>query len=102
MIRPADEPITAELVPDWYSSLTEALTNRVELRRQKWNIKSLELQLRAARSLTRPRVDLVGSYGDNGYDTDLKVSRRQVRDEDYRAYSWGVVVSVPLTSQIVR
>jgi outer membrane protein len=44
-----------------------------------------------------PRVDLVGSYGHNGYDTTRSASRRQVQDQDYRSYSWGVVVSVPLT-----
>ncbi|MCH7687971.1 MAG: TolC family protein, partial [Planctomycetes bacterium] len=40
VIRPLDEPVTAEFVPDWYITLAEALTRRVELRRQKWNIKS--------------------------------------------------------------
>jgi outer membrane protein TolC len=42
-------------------------------------------------------VDLTGSYGYNGYDTDLRTSRRQLRNEDYHAYSWGVTVSIPLT-----
>ena len=62
MIRPADEPIASEIVPDWKSSLTEALTERLELRKQKWNIKSLELQLKAARSLTKPRLDFISRY----------------------------------------
>ncbi|MCA9067811.1 MAG: TolC family protein, partial [Planctomycetaceae bacterium] len=55
ILRPVDEPSTAEFLPDWHMSLAEALTNRVELRRQKWLIKSLELQLKAARTLVRPR-----------------------------------------------
>lgn len=78
VIRPLDTPVTVELIPDWYNSLTEALSQRVELRRQKWNIKSLELQLRAAESLTRPRLDFVSGYqvnslGDNlfGYNEPL-------------------------------
>ena len=29
VIRPADEPVTAEFVPDWNVSLAEALTRRV-------------------------------------------------------------------------
>lgn len=71
VLRPIDEPVSAELVPDWYASMTEALTHRVELRRQKWNIKSLELQLRAANSLTRPRLDFISSYQVNGFGDHL-------------------------------
>ncbi|MCA9082223.1 MAG: TolC family protein, partial [Planctomycetaceae bacterium] len=70
-LRPADEPVTAELVPDWYASLTEALSHRVELRRQKWSIRSLCLQLKAARSLTRPRLDALGGYQVNGFGDHL-------------------------------
>jgi outer membrane protein len=44
-----------------------------------------------------PRVDFVGSYGYNGNDGAFATSRQMVRNEDYRAYSAGVVVSVPLT-----
>ena len=46
----------------WEASLQEAFAHRVELRRQKWEIKSLELQLKAANSLTRPRLDGVTQY----------------------------------------
>lgn len=51
----------------------------------------------AARNQLLPRVDFVGSYGYNGIDSSFARSRAQVRDEDHRAYSAGVVVSVPLT-----
>lgn len=71
IIRPADSPVSVELVADWSSALTEALTHRVELRRQKWSIKSLELQLRAAESLTKPRLDFVGGYQVNGLGDQL-------------------------------
>jgi len=71
IIRPADEPVTAEFIPDWYVSLTEALLRRVELRRQKWSIKSLQLQLKAAHSLTNPRLDFVTRYVVNGFGDDL-------------------------------
>lgn len=71
MMRPSDEPTTAAFHPSWETSLTEALTQRVELRRQKWNIKSLELQLCAAESLTNPRFDFVSGYHVNGIGDDL-------------------------------
>lgn len=71
IIRPTEEPITAELAPDWQASLVEALTRRVELRRQKWNIKSFELQLEAARSLTKPQLDFVSRYHINAFGDKL-------------------------------
>jgi len=71
ILRPLDGPVSVELIADWYTSLTEALTHRVELRRQKWNIKSLELQLVAAESLTRPRLDFVSGYQVNGLGDNL-------------------------------
>ena len=71
IIRPADEPTTAEFLPDWRTSLVEALTRRVELRKQKWNIKSLEYQVEAAQSLTKPRLDLVTRAAVNGFGDQL-------------------------------
>ncbi len=71
VIRPGDEPITAEVELDWESSLVSALTRRVELRRQKWRIKSLDLQLRAARNLVNPRLDFVSSYQRNAFGDRL-------------------------------
>jgi outer membrane protein TolC len=44
-----------------------------------------------------PRVDFTGSYGYSGLDANFATARAQVRDQDSRAYSAGVVVSVPLT-----
>ena len=71
MMRPSDEPTTASFRPSWEVSLTEALTQRVELRRQKWNIKSLEFQLSAAESLTQPSLNFVSGYQVNGLGDDL-------------------------------
>ena len=71
VIRPVDDPSSGELVPDWNLCLAEALTRREELRRQKWNIKSLELQLTAAESLVRPQLNLISSYNVNGFGNNL-------------------------------
>ncbi|MBL8817569.1 MAG: TolC family protein [Planctomyces sp.] len=71
VLRPSDEPCVAEFVPDWKASLFTGMTERVELRQQKWQIKSLQLQLEAARSLVRPRLDAVTSYDVNGFGDRL-------------------------------
>ncbi|HQX50806.1 MAG TPA: TolC family protein [Planctomycetaceae bacterium] len=74
-LRPAEEPILAELCPDWQASLVDGLTNRVELRRQKWQIKSLQLQLDAANSLVRPTLNAVAGYNVLGFGNNL-ISQR--------------------------
>lgn len=65
-LYPSDAPLEAQFTPAWDVALQEAFSHRAEIRRQKWQIKSLELQLGAARSLTRPRLDLVSQYRRNG------------------------------------
>ncbi len=71
VLRPSEEPTVAELRPDWQASLVDGLTNRVELRRQKWQIKSLLLQLDAARSLVRPSLNAVAGYNVLGFGNTL-------------------------------
>ena len=71
ILRPVDEPVTANYLPDWNQNLLTAFARRPELRRQKWSIKSLDLQLRAAENLTRPRLDFVSAYQVNGFGDDL-------------------------------
>jgi outer membrane protein TolC len=62
LIRPSDEPTTARVAFDWGGIHVEALTRRVEIRRQKWEIKRRELELIAARNFLLPRIDAVGRY----------------------------------------
>lgn len=71
VLRPSEEPIVAELRPDWQASLVDGLTHRVELRRQKWQVKSLMLQLDAARSLVRPSLNAVAGYNVLGFGNTL-------------------------------
>ncbi|MFO1044205.1 MAG: TolC family protein [Planctomycetaceae bacterium] len=71
IIRPADDPVEAEFVAQWESSVLDALTRRVELRRQKWQIKSLELQRKAAENVANPQLNFVSSYQLNGFGSNL-------------------------------
>ncbi|MBL6706220.1 MAG: TolC family protein, partial [Planctomycetaceae bacterium] len=111
IIRPSDEPLTARLDPDWASSIADALTNRVELRRHKWNIKSLELQLLAANSLVRPRLDFVAGYSVNGFGDDLidhngsqKFSSFYDTLTDNRQTGWstGFIMEMPIGLRSAR
>jgi outer membrane protein TolC len=71
IIRPKDDPVEAEFVVQWEPSVVEALTRRPELRRQKWQVKSLELQYKAAKNAANPTLNAVGSYQVNGFGTNL-------------------------------
>lgn len=106
VIRPADDPITAELNPEWHTSLAEALVMRPELRKQKWNIKSLELQYEASQSLIRPRLDFVARTEVNGFGDNL-ISKgtapayrtsayESLLDGEQAGYTMGFEFSMPL------
>jgi len=86
VLRPIDEPLVGKFTPDWYAALCEALTTRTELRRQKWQIKSLELQLAAAENLALPSLDFVSRYRVNGFGDKL-ISRS---DDDNEGTQQGL------------
>ncbi len=71
LIRPAEDPATVEMVFDWDEALLNALTRRVELRRQKWLIKRREMELIAARNFRLMRLDGVASYSFRGFGDEL-------------------------------
>lgn len=71
IIRPADNPMEGEYVVQWESALVDALTRRVELRKQKWQIKSLALQVDAAANVANPQLNFVSNYQLNGFGNTL-------------------------------
>ena len=102
VLRPIEDPTTAQLIPDWHYSMSEALTQRVELRKQKWTIRSLDLQLHAARSLTRPRLDAVAGYQVNALGDNLasygggNSFYQGLSGADTDGWSAGVVLNMPV------
>ena len=101
VLRPSTEPVLERLNPDWETAANEGLAHRVELRRQKWQIHSLKLQLDAARSLVRPQLDAVGSYAVLGNGNQLlsqssdSVYGSMSRD-NLDSWSMGLEMSLPI------
>jgi outer membrane protein TolC len=87
VIRPCDEPTVAEFIPDWHISLAEGIIRRPEIRKQKWNIKSLELQVTAAKSLLRPRLDFVAGGQINAFGSALISNQSILNQPDSSAFS---------------
>ena len=115
-LTPADHPAEALLKVNWESTVNDALAHRPELRRQKWNIRSLELQLRAAKNLSRPRLDFVSQYQVNGFGDNLfgEEDDDGVTDVGYRSayesltqglnttWNLGLSFSMPLGLRLAR
>lgn len=85
------------LIADGAADYRRALELRPDYQAAKLGIVKRKALTSAARNRLLPQVDFVGSYGYTGIDYDFSASRAEVRDRDHRAYSAGVVVSVPLT-----
>lgn len=71
VIRPCDEPVQAEILFDWDSSVSESLTQRPEVQRQNLAVKKRELELLAAKNFLHPRLDAVGRYRFRGFGDTL-------------------------------
>jgi len=115
LIRPSDEPTTARVSFDWAGIHSEALVRRVEIRKQKWEIKRREMELIAARNFLLPRLDAVGRYRWLGLGDELISGSRgatlfgptgdpqpgsnafaTLTSGDYQEWQLGLQLSMPL------
>lgn len=105
LIKPMTEPTDSKVVFDWNSALSQALDRRVEIRRQRFQVKQRELELYASRLNKRPQLDFVGQYRYRGLgdhligDTDdgpLDGLYSSITDGDYQEWSAGVEFTMPV------
>lgn len=81
LLRPISAPNVAPVHYDWNASQTLALQNRAELRRQRWTVRQRELELVAAKNLSRWRVDMVANYANRGFGSNLIGTQGAIRDQ---------------------
>jgi outer membrane protein TolC len=110
LIRPVDEPTTAQVSFDWHDILGESLSRNVELRGQKWRLKQAEMELIASRNNLLPQLDVVGLYRWIGMGDDLTTGNRQgvnfanrgstaygeLSEGDYQEFRFGVEMGFPV------
>ena len=106
LLKPTSQPMDGEVVFDWDSALSDALTRRVEIRRQKWNIKRRELEMLAARLNRKPTLDFLGLYryrglGDaliDNYDSnnDKNSLYQDIFSGQYQEWQAGVELGYPV------
>ncbi len=107
LLRPSDEPVLAKVCFDWDQVVREATTRRVELRRQKWQIRRRELELIASKNHLLPQLDAVGRYRWRGFGHDLINSDggdlgrfdnayADLTSGDFQEWQLGFELSVPI------
>ena len=101
LIRPADEPTTAEAVFNWSDSIQQAFWRRVELRRQKWIVKHRELELVAAKNFLQGRLEPGGPVSLAGPRPGTSWAPRisavdEIFDGHYQDWQMGVQYSTPV------
>ena len=115
LLQTIDDPVTADMTFDWHHSLGSALIARPELRKQKWHIRSLQLQLQAAENLLRPQLDFVSDYHTNGFGDDLLGPRNDgvtnkglgsgygtLFSGQQTGWTLGVEYSIPLRQRLAK
>jgi outer membrane protein TolC len=105
LLKPVSQPMEGQVVYDWQSSMNDALSFRVEIRRQKWNVKRRELEMIAARLNRRPQLDFVSlgrlrGLGDKLIADHSPVSStslyQNIFDGDFQEWQAGVEWSRPV------
>jgi outer membrane protein TolC len=92
-----DSPPPQELTLNVSEDLKKSYELRPDFQQARFGVDKSRFNSAYARSQLLPQVDFVGSYGYSGLDQSFANSRRQVADQDHRAFSAGVQVSIPLT-----
>jgi outer membrane protein TolC len=92
LVYPSDQPSLAQLDFDWEDSISDALVNREELRRQRWVIKQRELELIGNRSFLKPQLDAIAAYRMRGFGKQFNTPL----DNDFQEWSLGLDYLMPV------
>ena len=103
LIRPTTDPADVKVVYDWESALSQALSRRVEVRRQRFNVKRRELEMYASKLNRRPTLDFLGQYRYRGLGNHLLGSQAgfdkfygYISDGNYEEWYAGMELNFPV------
>jgi hypothetical protein len=97
LISTADTANQARVLYDWDEAIQEALSQREELRRQRWVIKQRELELIASRNFLKPQLDMVSQYRMRGFGEDLYGTQSATSTfGQYQEWQLGLEYQIPV------
>jgi outer membrane protein TolC len=105
LIRPSTEPAHALVSFDWNASVVDAMSRRVELRRQTLSIKRREAELVATRNLRLPQLDAIAGAGYRGYSNDYSLivdpaGANRSNNFNNTTYNVGLNLTMPLGNRL--
>jgi len=71
LYKTSDSPGAVESIFDWTAMASETLEHRTEIRQQRKQVEQQELLLIAAKNFTKPRLDAIATYRNNGFGDNL-------------------------------
>ncbi len=87
---------------DRSESWQKGLTMRPDLQQSKVDLERRNIRLRYAKNQLYPQLDLQGSYGQLGSSTEYSGAISGVAEGDSPFYSFGAVMSIPLSNRAAR
>ena len=98
-LYPADALPATPPPPVLASSLSTAFSRRPDYQDLLLDLKSRDIRVAFLENQTRPRVDLVATYQQNGLAGGYGTALDQVLDADFHGYIVGVQVALPLENR---
>lgn len=83
-------------VPPWSSALLVAQDSRAELRKQRLQIRSAEIELSRAGNLRRPELDLVLASRSQGFDASASESLQTALEWEFPQHSAALAFRLPI------
>lgn len=87
---------------DERADLADAFANRPDLQQAAADLEARRVESAAARQRQLPRLDLVGSYGQKGFDEDFPAALEETGRDELRNWEVGVNFAYPLGNRKAR
>jgi outer membrane protein TolC len=99
---PAEKLLAVPEIFDLEESWQTAMTMRPDLLQARVNIARLQVNRRLQKNQLFPQLDATGSYGRTGLNSDLNTAYDQVPQNQFPSYSYGMILSFPLSNEAAR
>ncbi len=101
-LRPADKLVAVPQAFDLQESWETGLAKRPDVLAARVNTERADVNRRLQKNQLFPQLDLTGSYGRSGLSSALGGAYDQIPRNDYPSYSYGMILSFPLSNKAAR